>query len=64
MELTTIVTSGITVKYSVPGNTHSSDKTNFWTFAPQLFGAAFPPDIGLTGNGMSGTMASGAPDRD
>lgn len=59
-----IVTTGITVKYSVPGNTHSSDKTNFWTFTPQLFGAAFPPDIGLAGFGLSGTMASGAPDRD
>ena len=25
-----IVTSGVTVQYTIPGNTHSADKTNFW----------------------------------
>lgn len=54
----TIVTSGVTIKYWLPSNTHSSDKTNFWTHSQQLFGAAIPPDVGLTGNGLSGTMVS------
>jgi hypothetical protein len=56
-----IVTSGVTVKYGLPGNTHSSDKTNFWTFAPQLFGATFPPDVGLTGHTLNGTMVNRSP---
>lgn len=51
-----IVTSGVTVKYSVPASLHSADKTNFWLFAEALFGVKLPPNIGLTGNGLSGTM--------
>lgn len=51
-----IVTSGITVRYSIPSNTHSFDKTNFWRYAPQLLGVNLPPNIGLTGHGLSGTM--------
>ncbi|MFN7944302.1 MAG: hypothetical protein U0Z53_03045 [Blastocatellia bacterium] len=51
-----IVRSGVTVKYSLPTNTHSADKTNFWLFAKALFGTALPPNIGLTGNGLAGTM--------
>lgn len=57
----TIVTSGVTIRYSLPGNTHSSDKTNFWNYSQALFGVAFPPDKGLTGNGLSGTMISRSP---
>jgi hypothetical protein len=51
-----IVTSGITVQYEIPGNTTSSDKTNFWTFSQALLGMSPPPDVGLTGNGLAGTM--------
>ena len=51
-----IVTSGISVRYSIPGNTMSANKTNFWNFAPQLFGVALPPNVGLTGNRMKGVM--------
>lgn len=51
-----IVSSGVTVQYSIPGNTRSSTKTNFWLFASYLFGVNLPNDIGLTGNGLSGTM--------
>lgn len=51
-----IVTSGITVKYTIPSNTHSADKDNFWTYAPALLGVTLPPDVGLTGNRLSGTM--------
>lgn len=54
-----ILTEGVTVSYIVPNNTVSSTKTNFWGYAQQLFGVALPPDIGLTGNGMFGTMVAG-----
>lgn len=55
-----IVTSGITLKYEIPGNTHSADKTNFWAFAEKLFGVKLLPNIGLTGNGLAGSMAATA----
>jgi len=58
-----IVTDGVSISYSIPGNTHSSDKTNFWAYAPQLLGLALPADVGITGNGLTGTMVySGAGD--
>jgi hypothetical protein len=57
-----ILTQGITVSYSVPGNTHSSDKTNFWKYAQALLGMNLAPDTGLTGNKLSGQMAPGTAD--
>jgi hypothetical protein len=51
-----ILNGDATVRYAVPGNSRSADKTDFWVFAPQLFGVELPPDIGLTGHGLSGTM--------
>ncbi len=51
-----IVEEGVTVRYSIPGNTTSSNKTNFWDFAPDLFGVNLPADVGLTGNTLVGTM--------
>jgi hypothetical protein len=51
-----IVTSGVQLLYSIPGNTTSINKTNFWTNAPALFNAQLPPNIGLFGFGLSGTM--------
>jgi len=50
------VESGHTLTYRVPSNGESSSKTNFWTYAGAAFGVALPPDTGLTGNGLSGTM--------
>lgn len=52
-----VVTTGYNVQYSVPGNTYSVGKTNFWNYALQLFGVTLAPNIGLTGNGLTGTMA-------
>ncbi len=55
----TVVTSGLTVSYSVDNNTYSVGKGNFgqfWTYAQQLFGVALAPNIGLTGHGLSGKM--------
>jgi len=52
-----IVTSGYNVQFSIPGNTYSVGKTNFWTYSQQLFGVSLAPNIGLTGVGLSGSMA-------
>jgi len=51
-----LVTQDVTVGYSFPGNTTSVTKTDFWTYAYALFGVTLPPDIGLTGLGLSGNM--------
>jgi hypothetical protein len=51
-----IVTQGITVTYSFPDNTYSVGKSNFWDYGEQLFGEPLLPNIGLTGNGLSGEM--------
>jgi predicted CxxxxCH...CXXCH cytochrome family protein len=52
------VTKDIKVEYRFPGNTYSVGKTNFWTYAKQLFGLTedLPPNIGLAGKGLKGTM--------
>ncbi len=44
------------VTYEIPGNTYSVGKTNFWDWEDQIFGINLDPNIGLTGNGLSGTM--------
>lgn len=46
--------SDFTLEYSIPGNTHSSTKSNFWKYDQDLLGVDLAPDTGLTGNGMSG----------
>ena len=57
-----IVTSGVIVEYSFPENTYSAgvqgkpDKTNFWDFEQALYGVTTPPNVGLTGKGLTGTM--------
>lgn len=60
-----IVTQGVTLSYSIPGNTKSSNKTNFWDYAQKLFGMPHPllSDVGLTGNTLSGLMTV-TPDND
>lgn len=50
------LTGGVTVSYAIPSSARSADKTNFWKHAPALFGVALPPDIGLAGAGLRGTM--------
>ena len=49
-------TADVTVSYSIPANTHSADKTNFWQYAHALLGVTLANDVGLAGNGLSGTM--------
>jgi hypothetical protein len=51
-----IVTEGIRVQYSFPDNKTSSNKTNFWTYAPQLFDVQLPDNVGLKGKGMADVM--------
>ncbi len=58
-----IVSSGLNVSYYIPANTTSADKTNFWDYAGSFFSPAPAPNVGLTGNGLSGEMvASGRND--
>jgi hypothetical protein len=54
MTMPQIITAGLTLEYSIPGNTYSVGKTDFWDYAFDLFGVDLPPDIGLTGNGLAG----------
>ena len=51
-----VMTTDYNVQYSIPGNTYSVGKTNFWTYSQQLFGVTLAPNIGLTGVGLTGTM--------
>ena len=51
-----VVTSNLRVAYEIPSNTYSVGKTNFWDYAFQIFGVNLPPNIGLTGNGLTGNM--------
>lgn len=53
-----IVTSNVTVEFSIPGNTNSTTKTNFWTHSQSLFGVNLAPNIGLTGNGLDGHLTA------
>ncbi len=51
-----VVTSGVSVEYYFADNSYSAGKSNFWDYAKQLFGVDLPPDVGLKGKGLSGTM--------
>ncbi len=51
-----VVTSGITLEYSIEKNTTVVGKTDFWQYANQLFGVNLPIGVGLTGNGLKGVM--------
>ncbi len=51
-----IITSGVTPWFSIPGNTTSVTKTNFWDYAPELLGMDLPADVGLTGTGLAGPL--------
>lgn len=51
-----IVTKGVDVRYSIPGNTTSANKTNFWSYSKPLFGVSLKPNVGLTGSTLAGSM--------
>jgi hypothetical protein len=51
-----VTATNLTLDYSIPGNTYSVGKTDFWTYAYHIFGVNLPPNIGLTGKGLTGTL--------
>lgn len=51
-----VVSEGIRLTYAFPDNTYSVGKSNFWDYDVALFGVDLPPNVGLAGKGMSGTM--------
>lgn len=53
-----VISAGYKIEYSIPGNTYSVGKTDFWTYAQQIFGLPnpLPPNIGLTGKGLTGEL--------
>ena len=51
-----IITQGVRVQYAFPDNTTSSNKSNFWTYAPALFGVTLPDNVGLKGKGLADVM--------
>ena len=55
-----IMTDTVTVTFRFPDNTYSVGKSNFWTYAKQLFGVDLAPDMGLAGFGLSGDMEAKA----
>ncbi len=51
-----VITTNINVSYAVRGNTYSVGKTDFWTYAPKLFGVNLAPNVGLKGKKLADTM--------
>ena len=56
-----LITSTVTIDYNILDNTYSVGKTDFWTYAQALFGAPLPPNVGLSGATLVGSMQR-APD--
>jgi hypothetical protein len=50
-----LINSGITVNYKIIDNTYSAGKTDFWQYAAD-YGYNVAPNIGITGNTLSGEM--------
>ncbi len=51
-----IISGGFSIEYSIPGNTYSVGKTDFWSYDVPLFGVNLPDNIGLTGKGLTGVL--------
>lgn len=51
-----LITTGVNLTYAFPDNTYSVGKSNFWDFDQALFGVDLPPNVGLTGKGMAGSL--------
>ena len=51
-----LVTSGIRVTYRIVNNTRSANKTDFWKYAASYGFVGLKPNVGITGNGLSGRM--------
>jgi mono/diheme cytochrome c family protein len=56
-ELPEVVTEGVTLSYAVePGFETPAEHVRFWEYEDKLFGTELPENVGLSGNGLSGTM--------
>ena len=51
-----LVTGGVRVTYRILDNTRSSNKTDFWKYASSYGFMGLKPNVGITGNGLSGRM--------
>jgi hypothetical protein len=51
-----LVTTGVRVTYRILDNTRSSTKTDFWRYASSYGFMGLKPNVGITGNGLSGRM--------
>ena len=52
-----IITEGVEISYAVEkGFERPQKQVRFWEFADKLFGANLPEGMGLSGNGVTGTM--------
>ncbi len=57
-ELPEVVTEGVEISYKIEkGFETPSKQVDFWKYVSKLFGRNIPENKGLTGNGLSGTMA-------
>lgn len=54
-ETADIINSGISVRYRIIDNTYSAGKIDFWQYAAD-YGYDVAPDVGITGNTLSGEM--------
>ena len=51
-----IITSSVTIEYSIVDNTYSAGKTDFWQYVKPLFGVDLAPNVGLNGAMLAGAM--------
>jgi hypothetical protein len=51
-----VVTKGITISYTVLNNTKSSNKTDFWKYASSYGYPGLKPNVGITGNKLTGKL--------
>lgn len=51
-----VVTTGVNLTYRFPNNSTSANKVNFWTYAKAIFNVNLAPNVGLAGNGMTGSL--------
>jgi hypothetical protein len=50
-----VITQNVRIDYSFVDNSYSAGKTDFWPKGASLFGSP-PPNVGLSGRGLTGTM--------
>ncbi|MHB8790792.1 MAG: multiheme c-type cytochrome [Desulfobulbaceae bacterium] len=59
-EIPEVMVDGVTLSYVLdPEFMNPAERTDFWEYAAELYGRDIPENIGLSGNGPSGTMTPG-----